>query len=169
MQEKQFWQALEEYIDTHRTALDVDEPRPDMWAQIAEKIPETRKGGWWQPAQLWRVAAMIMIALGLSYWWYTRLGDGKPTAVMADMGHDWQPGAGMESSQEEWNKVQQAYQPALDSLESVKGIQAADNELLQRVNHSLDSLEAAGPATAERVEALGQLLEQKKQILLQAN
>lgn len=153
MQEKPFWNQVETYLDDHRDELDVETPRPEVWDRIADQL-SGRARPLWPQAQVWRVAAVIVIALGLSYWWYSR-----PSSELPQMGAD--IGAG----QQDWKAVAMPQQAEIDSLRAVAGRQADDMPALQRAQRRMDSLETVGAPTPERMELYHALQQQQLEAL----
>ncbi|HEV7349352.1 hypothetical protein [Telluribacter sp.] len=65
---------LERFVRDNREAFDSDEPSDELWARIEEQFGEapktspTKRLHWWGKAYLdWRIAAGIVMALGMSY------------------------------------------------------------------------------------------------------
>jgi len=153
MQENQFWNQFETYLHDHRDELDVETPRAEVWDRIAGELGG-RARPLWQQAQVWRVAAVIAIALGLSYWWYSR-----PSNPLPQMGAD--IGAG----QQDWKAVAMPQQAEIDSLRAVAGSQADDMPAVQQAQRRIDSLEAVGAPTPERIELYHKLQQQQVEAL----
>lgn len=154
MQENQFWNQFETYLHDHRDELDVETPRAEVWDRIADELGG-RARPLWQQAQVWRVAAVIALSLGLSYWWYTRHSSTLPQMVPADIG----------AGHHDWNEVESPHQAEIDSLRRVVGSRADDMPALQQAQRSIDSLQQVGPATNDRIEVYQQLRQQQVQAL----
>jgi len=65
------WKELEQYIQTHRDDLDVDTPRPIVWAQIERELDQKEKGKkgahFFIKYPYWKMAAIILITVGICY------------------------------------------------------------------------------------------------------
>jgi hypothetical protein len=157
MQENQFWNQFETYLHDHRDELDVDEPRAAVWDQIARQLPREARP-LWQQSQVWRMAAVIAIALGLSYWWYARFDSNLPQ-IGADMGNDHAQG------QTTWDDVPVPYAAEIDSLSQVAGAKTDNFPELQQAEARTDSLQSAGAPTPDRLKSYEQFQAQKVQLL----
>jgi hypothetical protein len=153
MQENQFWNQFETYLHDQRDELDVETPRAEVWDRIADDLGG-RTRPLWQQAQLWRVAAVIAIALGLSYWWYSRPSDQLP-----------QMGADIGAGHQDWNTVSTPYQTEIDSLRAVVGSRADEMPAWQQAERRIDSLQAAGAPTPERLELYQHLRQRQVEVL----
>lgn len=151
MQENQFWNQLNTMLHDRRDELDVDQPRAEVWDRItADLVGKARP--LWQQAQVWRVAAIITLALCLSYWWYQRFDQGLPQ-VGADLG------------QSSWDQAAQPQQATYDSLRQTAGAQADDLPAVQQAQRRIDSLQAAGAPTPERLDLYRDLRQQQLEAL----
>ena len=59
------WKELENYIDQNREALDVEEPREKVWADIERKLDQPRLllAGKVVSFPIWKVAAVLLIGM----------------------------------------------------------------------------------------------------------
>jgi len=78
-------------ISSASRALHEDWETPELWPKIREQIEALRppQRPWWKNRSLWAVAATVLLAAGLSPWWWARWQPAlqpasKPAAVRAD-------------------------------------------------------------------------------------
>jgi len=61
------WNQIASYISSHRREIDLDVPRPDLWMDIEEGLQASGKTHWFSRWPYLKVAAVVLITLGLSY------------------------------------------------------------------------------------------------------
>jgi len=57
--------SLENFVRKNRAAFDDKTPSDGVWSRIEESLPRRRKTSLWNSAPLWRVAAVIFMALSI--------------------------------------------------------------------------------------------------------
>lgn len=71
------WPEIEAYIRKNRQALDVEEPRPELWGEIEKKLdnvilPVSPRKHFFMRYPYWKVAAIVLVTVGLCYIIFTQ-------------------------------------------------------------------------------------------------
>jgi hypothetical protein len=61
------WKKIEQYIRDHRQSLDVESPGPELWQKIEGELGAPARTHWFTRAPYLKMAAVVMVAVGLSY------------------------------------------------------------------------------------------------------
>lgn len=64
------WKQIESYINKNRGALDLEEPSPELWNKIERELESPSQPSSYYSFKnfpYWKVAAIILITIGLSY------------------------------------------------------------------------------------------------------